>query len=90
MAPLKPERNGRIIDFVQLMGLIFLSGFMPLYRRMKINPKRKSFVFINNQLKGNPLETMKVVLTSTECSDTARHLPDGVSGRKPARQLQHR
>jgi hypothetical protein len=87
MAHTKPQQNRRIIALVQWMGLIFLSGFMRLNRGLRTNRKRKTYVFLNNRVEGNPLEAMKVILTSAECSDAAHPLPAEVLDQKSAHQL---
>jgi len=87
MAPLKAQQKSRGIVFVQWMGLIFLSGFMFLIRRIRTNPNRKVYVFVNNRLEGNPLQTMKVILSSAEHCGGAHLPPAGILGGQPARQL---
>jgi hypothetical protein len=87
MAPSKPQQSIRAVAFVQWMGLVFLSGLMWFYRKLRPNPRRKTFVFINNSPERNLLETMKVILASAGCSDSAHPLPGGILGRKSARQL---
>jgi hypothetical protein len=74
MAPLKPQLNGRVIAFVQWMGLLFLSGIALIFRNIGTHRSRKTYVFVNQRLERNPVQTMKAIMTSTDSSEAGREI----------------